>query len=212
MSLRNKAITKQNQQALKPEEVLQGLIAGNHRFVTDTQNSVDTKALLHQTVLEQNPKAIILSCIDARVPVELLFDQTIGDIFVARVAGNFENTDILGSMEFACKVAGSKLIFVLGHQDCGSIKAACNDVKLGKITAMLQNIRPAITASLMEDNNDIISAKNIDFVRKVTENNVLLTIQRIREKSALLKEMEDKDEIKIVGGVYSLSTGKVTVL
>ena len=200
------------QQNATPEEVLQDLLAGNHRFVTNTVHSVDTSAIIKQTTSVQNPKAIVLSCIDSRVPIELLFDQTIGDIFVARVAGNFENTDILGSMEFSCKIAGSKLIFVLGHQDCGAIKAACDDVKLGNITAMLQNIQPAITATINKNNHLVVSAKNTDFVNKVTEENVQLTIQRIREKSVLLKEMEAKGEVKIIGGIYNVSTGKVTVL
>ena len=142
----------------------------------------------------------MLSCIDSRVPVELIFNQTIGDIFVARVAGNFENTDILGSMEYSCKVAGSKLVFVLGHESCGAIKAACDHVELGNITAMLNNIQPAVQKS------------NIDFVNKTIENNVQLTIERIRDKSPILSEMEANGEIKIVGGVHHISNGKVTLL
>jgi carbonic anhydrase len=143
------------------------------------------------------------------VPVEIVFDQGVGDIFVARVAGNFENTDILGSMEYSCKVAGSKLVFVLGHEACGAVKAACDDVELGNITHLLGNIKPAVKATETDGER---SSKNDSFVADVVENNVKLTMQRIREKSPILKEMEENGEIKIVGGVYSISTGKVSLL
>jgi carbonic anhydrase len=151
----------------------------------------------------------MLSFIDSRVPVELIFDQTIGDVFVARVAGNFEITDILGSIEYSCKVAGSKLVFVLGHESCGAIKAACDHVKLGKITALLENIQPAVKFSETQVKHD---SSNNEFIIKTTENNVQLTIQRIREKSPILKEMEEAGEIKIIGGVYHISSGKVSLL
>ena len=159
----------------------------------------------------QFPKAVILSCIDSRVPVETIFDQAIGDVFVARVAGNFENTDILGSMEYSCKVAGSKLVFVLGHESCGAVKAACDGVELGNITALLGNILPAVKQSSNEVDGELNSS-NKEFVAKTIENNVKLTIDRIREKSPILKEMEDDGDIKIVGGVYSLHTGKVEMI
>ncbi len=204
------AINKEVQDTLTADSVLQDLLDGNARFVGNTANTVDTSALVDQTVGGQFPKAVVLSCIDSRVPVELVFDQTIGDIFVARVAGNFENTDILGSMEYSCKVAGSKLVFVLGHESCGAVKAACDHVELGNITALLDNIQPAVTKSEGEVSGDHNSS-NTEFVNQTIKNNVLLTIDRIREKSPILKEMEDNGEIKIVGGVYHLSNGKVSL-
>jgi carbonic anhydrase len=211
MPHRNKAITKEVQDKLTPMIVLQDFIEGNSRFMRDEAHTVDHKALIAQTTASQHPKAIILSCIDSRVPVEFIFDQTIGDIFVARVAGNFENTDILGSMEYSCRVAGSKLVFVLGHESCGAIKAACDHVELGNITSMLNNIQPAVKKSEGEISGDHNSS-NVAFVDKTIENNVQLTIQRIREKSPILNEMEEMGEIKIVGGVYHISSGKVTIL
>jgi carbonic anhydrase len=206
----NNAINKTTQDSLTPDAVLQDLLKGNDRFTENNPNSVDTNALISQTVSGQFPKAVLLSCIDSRVPVEMVFDQTIGDIFVARVAGNFENTDILGSMEYSCKVAGSKLVFVLGHESCGAVKAACDHVELGNITAMLDNIQPAVKISETTISGDHNSS-NTDFVNETIKNNVLLTIDRIREKSPVLKEMEDNGEIKIVGGVYHLSNGKVSL-
>ena len=167
--------------------------------------------MISQTTGGQFPKAVILSCIDSRVPVETVFDQAIGDVFVARVAGNFENIDILGSLEYSCKVAGSKLILVLGHEACGAVKAACDGVELGNITALLSNILPAVKKSSDEVDGELNSS-NKEFVAKTVANNVQLTIERIRERSPILKEMENNGEIQIVGGVYSLHTGKVEML
>ncbi len=206
----NNAINKESQDAFTADSVLQDLLDGNARFVENNTNTVDTKALVSQTESGQFPKAVVLSCIDSRVPVELIFDQTIGDVFVARVAGNFENIDILGSMEYSCKVAGSKLVFVLGHESCGAVKAACDHVELGNITAMLANIQPAVALSESQVSGDHTSS-NTEFVNQTIKNNVLLTIDRIREKSSVLKEMEDTGEIKIVGGVYHLSNGTVSL-
>jgi carbonic anhydrase len=211
MPHRDKAITKEQQDKLTPLKVLQDFIEGNARFIRDEVHTIDHKALISQTTDGQHPKAIVLSCIDSRVPVELIFDQTIGDVFVARVAGNFENTDILGSMEYSCKVAGSKLVLVLGHESCGAIKAACDHVELGNITSMLANINPAVTLTQTQVKGKHDSS-NAQFVEKTIENNVLLTIDRIREKSPILKEMEDNQEIKIIGGVYHISSGKVILL
>jgi len=209
--MKNTAITKQEQAALTPDSTLQNLLEGNMRFVTNSTQKVDNSALLDKTIDGQFPKAVILSCIDSRVPVEIVFDQAIGDVFVARVAGNFENTDILGSMEYSCKVAGSKLVFVLGHESCGAVKAACDSFELGNITAMLANILPAVKQSADEVQGELNSS-NKDFVAKTVENNVNLTIKRIREKSPILKEMEDNSKIRIVGGIYSLHTGKVEII
>ena len=209
--MKNIAITKDIQSALTSDSVLQDLLKGNNRFVDGNPQSTDNSALVSQTTGGQYPKAVVLSCIDSRVPVETVLDQAIGDIFVARVAGNFENVDILGSLEYSCKVAGSKLVFVLGHESCGAVKAACDGVELGNITEMLDNIMPAVKKSAIEVDGEANSS-NSQFVTKTVENNVLLTIDRIREKSQILSEMEDNGEIKIVGGVYSLETGKVNML
>lgn len=209
--MKNKALTKIEQDALTPKAVLTDLLKGNNRFTSNQQQEVDNNALVEQTVSGQFPKAVVLSCIDSRVPVETIFDQAIGDLFVARVAGNFENTDILGSLEYSCKVAGSKLILVLGHESCGAVKAACDGVELGNITAMLDNILPAVKQASNEVDGDMNSSNNA-FVAKTVENNVKLTMERIREKSPILKEMENQGAIEIVGGVYKLSSGKVEML
>ncbi len=211
MALKNIAITKEVQGALTPNGVLSDLLEGNNRFTSGNSNQLDNSALVSQTTGGQFPKAVVLSCIDSRVPVETVLDQAIGDIFVARVAGNFENVDILGSMEYSCKVAGSKLVLVLGHEACGAVKAACDGVELGNITALLGNILPAVKKSSDEVDGELNSS-NSAFVAKTVENNVKLTMDRIREKSPILKEMEDNGEIQIVGGVYNLHTGKVEML
>jgi len=209
--MKNTAITKNIQSALSPQDVLNDLMEGNNRFVNGQLEAKDNAALVNQTIAGQYPKAVVLSCIDSRVPVETVLDQAIGDIFVARVAGNFENTDILGSLEYSCNVAGSKLILVLGHESCGAVKAACDGVELGNITAMLDNIMPAVRKSADEVEGEANSS-NKEFVAKTVENNVKLTIDRIKKKSPILAEMEEVGEIAIVGGVYSLHTGKVELL
>ena len=209
--MKNIAITKEIQDALTPDSVLQDLLEGNSRFVQGNLIQTDNQALVDQTSGGQYPKAVVLSCIDSRVPVETVLDQAIGDVFVARVAGNFENTDILGSLEYSCKVAGSKLIMVLGHESCGAVKAACDGVELGNITSMLSNILPAVKKSADEVDGEL-SSVNKEFVAKTVENNVKLTIERIREKSPILAEMEQDGDIKIVGGVYSLHSGKVEMV
>jgi carbonic anhydrase len=206
-----KALDKETQSSLTPPLVLNDLMNGNQRYTQAKMESRDYESQRSDTVSGQYPKAVILSCIDSRVPIETIFDQGIGDVFVARVAGNFENTDILGSLEYSCKAAGSKLVFVLGHESCGAVKAAIDGVELGNITSMLGNILPAVkkTANQVEGE---ASSSNSEFVAKTVENNVALTIERIREKSPILKEMENNEEINIVGGVYHLSTGKVVLL
>ena len=209
--MKNIAITKRIQEDLSPSSVLEDLLKGNKRFIDNNMQAVDNSALVSQTVSGQYPKAVVLSCIDSRVPVETVLDQAIGDIFVARVAGNFENTDILGSLEYACKVAGSKLILVLGHESCGAVKAACDGVELGNITDMLSNILPAVKKSADEVDGELNST-NKAFVAKTVENNVKLTIERIKERSPILKEMEANGDIQIAGGVYLLSSGKVEML
>jgi carbonic anhydrase len=209
--MRNVAISKEVQENLSPNNVLNDLLKGNERFTSNQLAEVAHLDLVDQTITGQFPKAVVLSCIDSRVPVEQVFDQAIGDIFVARVAGNFENEDILGSLEYSCAVAGSKLVLVLGHESCGAVKAACDDVKLGNITHLLSNIMPAVEKSSNEVDGENNSS-NADFVAKTVENNVLLTMDRIRERSEILADLENTGKIKIVGGVYSLQTGKVNML
>ena len=199
-------LTAEQQAALTPDAVIEILKEGNQRFVNNDLTARDHSAQVRKSTLAQYPKAIILSCVDSRVPVEDVFDRGIGDIFVARVAGNFVNEDILGSMEFACKVSGSKLILVLGHEHCGAVKAAIDDVKLGNITPMLTKIRPAVDAVNYEGDR---SSKNEAFVHMVCERNVQNTIAQIRIDSPILKEMEDNGEIKIVGAVYDMDNGQV---
>lgn len=209
--MKNIAITKTIQDTLTPSSVLEDLLEGNKRFIQGNGQAVDNSALVEQTVGGQFPKAVVLSCIDSRVPVETVLDQAIGDIFVARVAGNFENEDILGSLEYSCKVAGSKLVLVLGHESCGAVKAACDGVELGNITHLLSNILPAVKQSADEVEGEANSS-NSTFVAKTVENNVKLTIERIKERSPILKDMQEAGEIQIVGGVYMLSSGKVEMI
>lgn len=198
-------MTKEQQEALTPDQVLNEFIDGNKRFNTGNSIPRDLSMQARKSAPGQYPKAVVLSCLDSRVPVEDVFDQGLGDIFVGRVAGNFVNEDLLGSMEFACKVAGAKLIVVMGHQHCGAVKGAIDDVKLGNITAMLAKIKPAVEMS--KDFPGEKNSKNNEFVKHVSENNVKYAIQQIREKSPILKEMEDKGKIKIVGAFYRLTDG-----
>ena len=201
----NHVMTKEQQAALTPDAVVQDFIEGNKRFHSGVKTVRDHSEQIRKAVPGQFPKAVVLSCLDSRVPVEDVFDQGLGDIFVGRVAGNFVNEDLLGSMEFACKVAGAKLILVMGHQHCGAVKSAIDDVKLGNITAMLAKIKPAVQMS--QDFAGEKMSKNDEFVEHVSENNVKYAMQQIREKSPILKEMENKGEIKIVGAFYRLTDG-----
>lgn len=203
-------MTKEQQAALTPDAVWQEFLDGNKRFQSGTTTVRDHIEQARKSAPGQYPKAVVLSCLDSRVPVEDVFDQGLGDIFVGRVAGNFINEDLLGSMEFACKVAGAKLILVMGHQDCGAVKAAIDDVKLGNITAMLAKIKPAVQMS--QDFAGEKTTKNPEFVRHVCENNVSYALKQIRERSPILKEMEDKGEIKIVGAFYKLTDGTFEVV
>ncbi len=202
-------ITLAEQQKMTPDSVIKSLKKGNENYVNNKLTPRDYKDHIKKTSKGQYPEAVVLACIDSRVPVEQIFDKGIGDIFVARVAGNFVNEDILGSMEYACKVAGSKVILVLGHEYCGAVKSAVKQVKLGNITAMLSKIQPAIKNLKYDGKKDV---KNKEYMAKVCESNVENTIKEIRLKSPILKEMEDKGQIKIVGGVYDLDNGKVEFL
>jgi carbonic anhydrase len=202
-------LTQAQRDALSPDDVLNSFKDGNRRFINNDLTARDHSEQVRKSAGGQFPKAVVLSCLDSRVPVEDVFDRGIGDIFVGRVAGNFVNEDLLGSMEFGCKVAGSKLILVLGHEHCGAVKAAIDDVKLGNITAMLTKIRPAVDKVQYEGDR---TSKNAEFVAKVCESNVLNTIEQIRANSSILKEMEDNGQIKIVGAVYDMDSGIVTFL
>ena len=206
----NTVLTKQEQDRLTPDKVLKLLKEGNRRFVSGTVTSRDHSKQVRDAANGQYPKAIVLSCVDSRVPVEDVFDRGIGDLFVARVAGNFENTDILGSMEFACKVSGSKLILVLGHEYCGAVKGAIDGVELGNITSMLGNIKPAIEHFNLTGYKGDKTSQNEAFVHMVAEQNIWETIEDIRKYSPILKEMEENGEIKIVGGMYDMNTGQVS--
>jgi len=204
-----KAHDKLSQSQMTPEKALEYLKEGNQRFIDSLSKNRNLLQQVNETRDGQWPFAAILSCIDSRTSAELIFDQGLGDIFSIRIAGNFCNTDILGSLEFACKVAGSKLIVVLGHSKCGAIKGACDDVKLGNLTAMLENIKPAVNAVKLPKEQDQRNSKNTVFVEKVAHVNVELTLVEILERSEVLKEMYDKGEIGLVGGMYDVETGEV---
>ncbi|GAA4233375.1 carbonic anhydrase family protein [Postechiella marina] len=204
-----KAHTKETQSTMTPEKSLQFLKEGNQRFQSNLKANRNLLEQVNDTSEGQFPFATILSCIDSRVSAELVFDQGLGDIFSVRIAGNFVNEDILGSMEFACKLAGTKVIVVLGHTRCGAIKGACDDAKLGNLTAMLDKIKPAVNAVTSPEDASLRNSKNVEFVDNVSAKNVLLTIDKIREDSPVLVEMEEKGEIKIVGAMYDIHTGAV---
>ena len=203
-------LTKDEQEALTPSEVLESLRAGNERFVRSDLTARDHSSQIRKSAESQFPKAIVLSCVDSRVPVEDVFDKGIGDIFVARVAGNFINDDILGSMEFATKVAGAKLILVLGHENCGAIHAAIDGAELGNITKMLKNIKPAIKRSTLATGPR--SSQNRLLVHEVSENNVRIAMERIAKESSILKTMLDNGEIDVQGAVYDMDTGVVNFI
>ena len=205
-----KAHTKETQSAISPNKAIELLKEGNARFVENKEVTRDLLAQVTATSTGQYPFATVLSCIDSRVSSEIIFDQGIGDIFSARVAGNFVNEDILGSMEFACKLAGTKVVVVLGHTACGAVKGACDDAKLGNLTALLSKIKPAVNAVKSPSDPSLRNSKNIDFVNEVAAKNVQLTVDNIRTQSPVLKEMEDSNAIQIVGAMYDINTGIVT--
>ena len=199
--------TKAMQAAMTPESALAELKAGNARFVAGHPLKRDMPADVKATASGQYPFAVVLSCLDSRQPIEIVLDQGIGDIFSARVAGNVLNDDIVGSMEFACKVSGAKLIAVIGHSNCGAIKGAVDDVQLGNLTGLLGKIKPAMDAVPADVTPR--TSKNPEYVDQVAEANVRLVMQQIRDRSPILKEMLDNGQIGLVGGMYDLSTGEV---
>ena len=201
--------TSQSQAAMTSVAALEMLKDGNARFVARRMNDRDLIDQVEQTATGQYPFATILSCIDSRVSAELVFDQGVGDIFSARVAGNIVNEDLLGSMEFACKLAGTRIIVVLGHTSCGAVKGACDGAQMGNLTALLSKINPAVQAVSEPSDPAQRTSKNLDFVNEVAKTNVAMTIENIRKDSKVPKDMEDAGEIAIVGATYDISTGEV---
>ncbi len=199
--------SKETQSSLTPDTALQILKEGNQRFVNNLKANRNLLQQVNETSAGQFPFATILSCIDSRTSAELIFDQGLGDIFSIRIAGNILNEDILGSMEFATKVVGTKVIVVLGHTKCGAIVGACNHVELGNLTALLKKIEPAIL--IEKTTTGKRDGSNPDFVKNVTENNVHITIGRVRKESPIIAELEQQGQIKIIGGLYDVETGAV---
>ena len=201
--------TKETQDSMTPQSSLDALKQGNDRFVNGTQVARNLIAQVEETSTGQYPFATVLHCIDSRVSAEHVFDQGIGDLFSIRIAGNFVNEDILGSMEFACKLAGTKVLVVLGHTACGAVKGACDHARLGNLTALINKIEPAVDAVKTPADSGLRNSSNIDFVNDVAAKNVEMTIDNIRTLSSVLSEMEANGEIKIVGGMYDIASGKV---
>ena len=202
-------LTKEQRDKMTPDEVIQQMKAGNERFRSGKPQHRDLVREAKATAKGQYPAAIVFGCVDSRVPAEIVLDYGIGDIFSGRVAGNIADEDIMGSMEFACKVTGSKVVLVMGHTACGAIKGAIDDVKLGNLTALLAKIRPAVEATQYSGER---TSKNYAFVDAVARKNVELTIVKIREQSPVLRELESSGSIKIAGSMYNLETGVVDFL
>jgi len=202
-----KTLTKEMQTSITPSMALDLLKEGNKRFVNNLKVNRNLLQQANETSDGQHPFAVILSCIDSRTSAELIFDQGLGDVFSVRIAGNIINEDILGSMEFGCKVAGSKVIVVLGHTKCGAVKGACDHVEMGNLTALLSKIRPAVDdeQTITNDRN----SGNTEFVEKVAAINVKRTVKAIMERSPILKEMIESGAIGIVGGSHNITTGEV---
>jgi len=203
-----KTLTKDMQAAITPNMALELLKEGNKRFVNNLKANRNLLQQANETSDGQHPFAVILSCIDSRTSAELIFDQGLGDVFSVRIAGNIVNEDILGSMEFACKLAGAKIIVVLGHSKCGAVKGACDHAEMGNLTALLSKIRPAVDDETETTENR--SSKNGIFVENVAAINVKRTVEAIKERSTILSQMISNGEIGIIGGMHELSTGEVT--
>jgi carbonic anhydrase len=202
--------SKETQAELNPDLALEILKEGNDRFVKNLKANRNLLQQVNETAQGQFPFATILSCIDSRTSAALIFDQGLGDVFSIRIAGNILNEDILGSMEFATKVVGTKIIIVLGHTKCGAIVGACNNVELGNLTALLHKVKPAI--ALEKDTTENRTGSNVRFVDNVTTNNVIHTIERIRRESPIILDLENTGAIKIVGAIYNVDTGSVNFL
>lgn len=204
-------VSEKKQAKITPDLTLDALMLGNARFASGNPRAQAVTARRAAAASAQFPMAVILSCLDSRVPVEQVFDQGIGDIFVGRVAGNVSDNDQLGSMEFATKLAGASLVMVLGHTACGAVAGACDNAKLGHLTGVLAKIRPAVKAV-----QDVPAAQRVSsnpkFVDKVAAENVRLTTAKIRKNSPILAALEKSGDIKIVGGMYDLKTGRVSLI
>ena len=200
------------QAAMTPASALAALMEGNQRFRERRPVQRDLMAQIQETTGGQWPFAAVLGCIDSRVPVEVVFDQGLGDVFSARVAGNGLNDDILGSLEYACKVAGSKLIMVLGHEGCGAVKGACDGVELGHITGLLAGIKPAVDSVSEPSDPEQRTSANGAFVSAVVQRQVELTVAGMLERSEVLRELKESGAIDIVGAVYDVGSGAVRLL
>lgn len=202
-----KTLTKEMQANVTPQQAIELLREGNKRFVNNLKVNRNLLQQVNETSSGQFPLAVILSCIDSRTSAELIFDQGLGDIFSVRIAGNIVNEDILGSMEFACKVAGAKAIVVLGHSKCGAVKGACDHVEMGNLTNLLSKLQPAVYAekTVTSDRN----ASNDEFVEKVATLNVKMAMHQIHEKSTILNDMITQGQIAMIGGMYDVETGVV---
>jgi carbonic anhydrase len=204
------AMSAEAQRNMTPGQALSALKDGNERFVDGKMLQRNLMAQVRTTASGQYPFAVVLGCIDSRVPPELVFDQGIGDIFSPRIAGNFADTDIIGSIEFATKLAGAKLVLVLGHTECGAIKGACDNVQLGNLTQTLSNISPAVYA--VKDIREDRTSKNKAFVQKVTYENVRLTVQALTERSVVLNDLVVGNHLKLVGAIHDVATGRVSFM
>lgn len=202
-----RTLTKEVRDSITPVQAIELLKKGNERFVNNLRMNRNLLQQVNETSDGQHPFAVILSCIDSRTSAELIFDQGLGDVFSVRIAGNVQNEDILGSMEFSCKVAGAKIVVVLGHTKCGAIKGACDNVQMGNLSILLSKMKPALNAEKTVAQNR--NANNPEFVEKVAVLNVRNTKQEILENSPILKEMIEKDEIAMIGAMYDVTTGVV---
>jgi carbonic anhydrase len=201
-------MTRESQLEMTPGQALEALKAGNERFISGQMLDRNLMAQARATAAGQCPFAVVLSCMDSRVPPELVFDQGIGDIFSPRIAGNFANTDIIGSIEFATRLSGAKLVVVLGHTDCGAIKGACDHAQLGNLTHTLSNLMPAVYA--VTDIQGDRSSKNKAFVQQVAEANVRLTVQALTDRSSILSDLAAQEQLQVVGAMQDISTGRVS--
>jgi carbonic anhydrase len=201
-------MTSEEQAGMSPQDALQRLKDGNQRFVDGNMKNRDWLIQANTSASKQHPVVVVLNCIDSRTPPEIIFDQGIGDIFAARIAGNIQNDDILGSMEFGTKVAGAKLIAVIGHTSCGAVRGACQQVKLGNLTGLLHKIQPAVKQAAKEANTKDCS--NAAFIDQIAKDNVLMVMKQIQARSPVISKLIKEGKIGIVGGIQDLSTGKVT--
>ncbi|GGI78271.1 carbonic anhydrase family protein [Legionella impletisoli] len=202
-----KTLTKEKQRKITPNEAIELLRRGNERFLNNLRLNRNLLQQVNETAEGQYPFATILNCIDSRTPAELIFDQGLGDIFSVRIAGNIINDDILGSLEFSCKLAGSKLIMVLGHTSCGAIKGACDKAELGHLTTLLKKIEPAIHEKKLQESSN--PECNLEFIDDVAKLNVKHSMKEIKEKSPVLKELIEQGQIGLIGGLYDIATGEV---